>query len=248
MSQRIRRVEVPNEFSDSILSDNTVIVILDVYMFSSTVVTLFSHGVEEVIPVYDEDELRFYQEDGLLVGGEHNNLNSEYGGTDFSNSPQNVYATFGVMDEVPSRVALTSNNGARRCVEAVQAVEENDYKNCPILIGSSMNAKSVAEYINSEYPDNEVLLLCAGSKGEASIEDVIGSLAISQYLRGEDVPIPEYEEILSMLPAGQIEAENGFPWLSDEDVLHISTLNKFDIVPQYDFAKEAFYAAHNGDK
>lgn len=242
MNQRIRRVEVPNEFTGSILSDNTVIIILDVYMFSSTVVTLFANGVDEVVPVYDEDDLVFYQEKGVLVGGEHDNLGSEYGGTDFSNSPQNVFATFGIMDEVPSKVALTSNNGAKRCVEAVNAVESNRYTNCPILIGTSMNAKAVSEYINSEYPEHDVLLLCAGSNGEASIEDVIGSLAISQYLREENVPIPEYEEMLSMLPAGKIESENGFPWLSEEDVMHISSLNKFDIIPQYDFEKEVFYA------
>lgn len=247
MTKRIRRVEVPHEFTDSILSDNTVIVILDVYMFSSTVVTLFSHGVEEVIPVYDEEELKFYQEDGLLIGGEYDNLGGEAGGTDFANSPQNVFATFGVMDEVPSRVALTSNNGARRCVEAVEAVETNEYTSCPVLIGSSMNAEAVADYINKEYPDHEVLLLCAGSNGEASIEDVIGSLAISQYLRDENVPMPEYEEILSMLPAGKIESENGFPWLAEEDVLHISTLNKFDIVPQYNFEMEAFYAPRHNE-
>lgn len=234
MSQEIRRVEVPQEFSSAILSDETVIVVLDVYMFSSTVITLHAQGVEEVIPVYETEELELYRNNGLLVGGESR---SDF---DFSNSPQSIYATFGVMDSVPSRVALTSHNGARRCIEAVQAIEEDGLNDCPVIIGSSVNAQAVAEYINSEYADHDILLLCAGSRGEATIEDVIGSLAISQSLRGEDIPKAEYEEILSMLPAGRIGEENAYPWLAEEDVLHISTLNKFDIVPEYNFEKEAF--------
>lgn len=236
MNQEIRRVEVPQEFSSAILSDETVIVVLDVYMFSSTVVTLHSQGVEEVIPVYEKDELEEYRDEGLLVGGESR---SDH---DFANSPQSIYATFGVMDSVPARVALTSHNGAQRCVEAVEAVEIDGLDDCPVLIGSSVNAQSVADYIQSHYSDHNILLLCAGSRGEATIEDVIGSLAISQSLRGDDIPKAEYEEILSMLPAGRIGEENAYPWLAEEDILHISTLNKFNIVPEYNFEKEAFEA------
>lgn len=230
-ANQIRRIEVPHQFSSSVLSEQTVMVILDVYMFSSTVLTLHHHGVDEVIPVHTADELQEYQDNGMLVGGERE-LNQ-----DFSNSPQNVFATFGVMDEIPSRVALTSDNGAKRCVECVEAIEENGYTDCPVIIGSSMNAKAVAEYINTNYPDHDVLLVCAGSDGESSAEDVIGALAISQYLRGEEVPLAEYKEMLSVLPAGSIE--NEFPWLSDEDVLHISTVNKFDFISKYDFTSGA---------
>lgn len=229
-ADQIHRIEVPHQFSPTVLSEQTVMVILDVYMFSSTVLTLHHHGVNEVIPVHDIEELQFYQEDGLLIGGERD-INQ-----DFSNSPQNVFATFGVMEEPPSRVALTSNNGAKRCVECVEAIERNGYTDCPVIIGSSMNAEATANYIQTNYPDHSVLLVCSGNEGESSAEDVIGALAISQYLRNENVPTEEYEEMLSVLPAGHLE--NDFPWLSDEDILHISTMNKFEFISKYNFETE----------
>lgn len=233
MPQRIRRVEVPHEFSSAIVSDETVIVILDVYMFSTTVLTLHEVGVPEVIPVYTTEDLNEHRDAGLMVGGERG-----AGNGDFSNSPQNVYATFGVMDSVPARVALTSDNGARRCIEAVEAIRDDELEDCEVLIGSSVNAQSIAEYINSQYPDHEVLLLCAGSGGEATIEDVIGGLAISQYLREETVPTIEYEEMLSMLPAGRINGQNQYEWLPDEDVHHVSSVNSTQYVSQYDFDQD----------
>lgn len=229
MSHTIRRVEVPNEFSSAIISDNTIIVVLDVYMFSTTVLTLHEVGVEEVVPVYDAAQLDSYAAQGLLVGGEQG------GQRDFSNSPQNVYGTFGVMDSIPSRVALTSDNGARRCIEAAEAIEDEGFSDCEVLIGSSVNAQHLAEYLQQNYADHDVLLLCAGSGGEATIEDVIGGLAISQYLRDETVPVIEYEEMLSMLPAGRINGQNQYEWLADEDVHHVSAVNSIPLVSQYDF-------------
>lgn len=232
MSHSIRRVEVPNEFSSAIISDDTVIVVLDVYMFSTTVLTLHEVGVEQVIPVYNPDELDEYADQGLLVGGEQG------GQRDFSNSPQNVYGTFGVMDSIPSRVALTSDNGARRCVEAVESIEDEGFSGCEVLIGSSVNAQYIAEYIQENYPTHDIVLLCAGSGGEATIEDVIGGLAISQYLRDETVPVIEYEEMLSMLPAGRINGQNEYEWLADEDVHHVSAVNSIQLVSRYDFEEE----------
>jgi len=234
MVREIRRVEVPQEFSAAILSDNTIILIIDVYMFSSTVITLHSQGVKQVVPAYDTNSIQQYKKNGIMVGGE------SQADFDFSNSPQNIYATFGMMNDVPNRVALTSNNGAKRAIEAIEAIEEDNIENSHVMIASSINASATAEYINENWPNHSVLLLCAGSNGEATIEDVIGSLAISQSIRNEDIPIEEYEEILSMLPAGQMGKNNSYDWLSDEDVHHISTIDEFPIISKYNYNTNSF--------
>lgn len=232
MPRRIRRIQVPEEFEPSMVSDNTVFIILDVYLYSSTVATLLDYGVEKVHPVYTEEGLDSYIEKGIPTGGESASH------TDFTNSPQSVHAHFGQMDEVPKEVALNSHNGAKRTIECVNAIEQQNAESSEVFIGSPMNAGALASHIKENFDDHYVVLVSAGHEGNSTIEDVIGSVVISQYLRNEQVYKTEYKEILQMLPAGRIDSPEEFRWLSDEDIHHISQISNYNVVPKYDYEGE----------
>lgn len=233
MPKRIRRIQVPDEFEPQIVSDNTIFIILDIYLFSSTVATLFHTGVEKIYPVYDANGLHTYRQKDIPVGGEM------AGNLDFTNSPQDVLATIGEQETVPKEVALTSSNGAKRTIECVESIQEQDAKNSAVYVGSPINAKALADYIKQNHEDHYIVFVSAGHQGQSTIEDVIGSVILSQYLHDETVYKTEYREILSMLPAGRIDRPEDFHWLSKADVEHISQVSQYNVVPKYSFEEGA---------
>lgn len=226
-TRTIRRLDTPSEFQSERVNDETVFVIIDVISFSSTVVTLMEYGVDEVVPAYTDDELEELRlMDEIVIGGEPRSDVE----VDFTNSPQNVHSVFGLYDTVPERVALTSSNGARRAIESYEETENVDAE---IVIGSAMNAGAVGEWINENYPSYDVLLFCAGSGGEVAVEDVMGATVIGQELRGETVP-SQMGSLINQLPIERVGSEDIYPWLSDEDLHHISNVSSSSIVPHVD--------------
>jgi phosphosulfolactate phosphohydrolase-like enzyme len=234
MSRTIRRLDVPSEFEEGRVNDDTIFVIIDVMMFSSTVIALFENNVDEVIPIYSTSDFDQFTDSEILVGGERRSDE-----TDFSNSPQDVYTQFGLMDTVPQTVALTSSNGARRAIEAWESIQ-NQAVNAEVVLGSVLNANATAEWINNTYPEYDVLLVCAGTHYEVALEDIIGSVIIGQELRGETVLSESTQTILSQLPLQKIENPDEYRWLPDEDIHHTTQLNESNIIPVFNQTEEIF--------
>lgn len=236
MTNNIRRIDSPTRFDPDLVNSETVFVVIDVYMFSSVVITLFDHGVEQVIPTYTEAELKPFQDQGMTIGGEERD---ESISADFNNLPSSVFETFGDMDpsDIPKTVAVASLNGAKRCVECAEAIQ-NIEGHAELVIGSTLNAQAVAEYIKARYPTYDVVLLCAGTRGKSTIDDIIGSMIISQELRDEEIYEAEYKAMLELLPPGRIENPDAFDWLSEKDIDHIKQINSTNTIPIYDFDEE----------
>jgi 2-phosphosulfolactate phosphatase len=145
-----------------------IAVVIDVLRASTTMITALANGAVRVIPVADVDEARRMVvglEPPVLLGGERGGVRIP--GFDLGNSP---------LEYVPARVAgctlvITTTNGTA-ALHASRAARE-------ILVGAIVNRSAVAAAIRGlAAPGDAVHLVCAGTDGRVSAEDVLAAGAI----------------------------------------------------------------------
>jgi 2-phosphosulfolactate phosphatase len=145
-----------------------IAVVIDVLRASTTIATALAHGATGVRPVADLAEARALATrlgPGTLLGGERGGV--RIGGFDLGNSPR---------EYTPQRVAgktivITTTNGTA-ALHASRAARE-------ILVGAIVNRSAVAAAIRGlAAPGDAVHLVCAGTDGRVSAEDVLAAGAI----------------------------------------------------------------------
>lgn len=145
-----------------------IAVVIDVLRASTTMITALAHGAARVVPVADVDEARRLAAEAgpaALLGGERGGV--RIAGFDLGNSP---------LEYVASRVAgrtivITTTNGTAALAAARGARE--------ILIGAIINRAAVGAAVRRLAGDGErVHLVCAGTDGCVSAEDVLAAGAI----------------------------------------------------------------------
>lgn len=152
------------------------VVVIDMLRATSTIVTAMGNGCKEVIPVLTPEEafdLSKTNRSQYILGGERNAIMID--GFDCSNSPLE-YDKDVVGDKT---IIMTTSNGTR----AIKGCENAEN----ILIGSMLNAHSVAEKLYSL--GNDVVIVNAGTAGEFSIDDFICSGYIIECMLGMDESI-----------------------------------------------------------
>lgn len=180
-----------------------VVVVIDVLRASTVIVHALAAGAREVIPCLEiEDAQRVAA--GLpsgqaVLGGERGGLPIE--GFDLGNSPEE-YTPEIVAGKT---VVFTTTNGTRalqRCREAKR-----------VLVGAFVNASAIIEGLRGE---EQIHLLCAGTRGEITREDVFlaGLLAerISSGLDDGAQPAEINDQLLiarECFRASEIPAEAG---------------------------------------
>ncbi len=150
-------------------------VVLDILRATSTIVTALGNGCRYVIPTAEVEEARALAADNpeLLLGGERSAL--KLPGFHFGNSP---------LEYTPEAVSgrglvLTTTNGTG----AIKAAAE---KAPQVLIGSLLNARATARQLLTK---ENILLVCAGTNGQFSLDDVLAAGFIIKELltlRGTD--------------------------------------------------------------
>jgi 2-phosphosulfolactate phosphatase len=145
-----------------------IAVVIDVLRASTTMITALANGAERVVPVTDVEAARrlaAHAGPAALLGGERGGVRVV--GFDLGNSP---------LEYAPARVAgrtivITTTNGTAALAAAREARE--------ILIGAIVNRAAVAEAIRRlADADEHVHLVCAGTDGCVSAEDVLAAGAI----------------------------------------------------------------------
>ena len=143
-----------------------VAVIVDILRASSTIVTALGEGITHVFPVASLEECTAYgQEHGCLTAAERDGLPAP--GFDLGNSP------FGFLDAArPVRgralsISTTNGTAALRRSLAAEAV----------VVGAFLNLAAVVDFVRQQQRD--VLVVCAGWKGQFCLEDTVfgGALA-----------------------------------------------------------------------
>lgn len=156
-----RQEVVPDRLSDA------TVVVLDVFLATTTLLTILENGARNVFPVgtlEEAEEARRRLDDGkLLRGGEQNAARID--GYDFGPFPEEYSP-----EVVAGRdVIFVTTNGTRALADAAPAKR--------VLVGCLRNAPAVARWLQ-DFGTEVVYLVCAGSGGRFTLEDFLGASAI----------------------------------------------------------------------
>ncbi|OAG27450.1 2-phosphosulfolactate phosphatase [Thermodesulfatator autotrophicus] len=198
-----------------------LVVLVDILRATSTIVTALSHGALNVKPVASVEEALLYSQEGYLLAGERDCVPPQ--GFQAGNSPLEA------QNFAQARVVLTTTNGTK----ALGFVK----KARAICAGAFLNMEAVKKFAQRF---EEVIVLCAGTNGELSLEDFLwaGKFAgyLTDYEKENDAAIVSYEyakgvsdifqEILKS-PHAQRLKELGF----DKDVDFCARENIYSTVP-----------------
>ena len=143
-----------------------LVVVVDIFRATSTMVAALAHGVKEILPFADLESCRAMQAQGYLIAGERDGLTAP--GFELGNSP----VAFLEGNYAGKKLAMTTTNGTLALDKSKGASE--------ILIGAFPNLKATASYIQSRNLD--VLIHCAGWKGRFNLEDSLYAGALVQAL------------------------------------------------------------------
>ncbi|TAF32750.1 MAG: 2-phosphosulfolactate phosphatase [Cytophagales bacterium] len=138
--------------------EQKAVVIVDILRATSCMVTGLAHGAEYLIPVSSIEACKTLQKQGYVAAAERNG--EIVAGFDLGNSPFD-YQKFALSG---AAIALTTTNGTLAIEKSKAAAE--------VLIGAFLNISALAEYLKSSV-HNEVLIVCAGWKGNFNLEDTL---------------------------------------------------------------------------
>lgn len=150
----------------------TACVVFDVLRATSTIVTALHNGAKAVIPVGEISEalaVRKTQSE-VLLGGERDGvriLAAQTGGVDFDlgNSPRE-YTT----EKVRGKTIVSTTTNGTRALRACAGAKI-------VLAASFLNLGATAKFLLAKKFEN-VLLVCAGTREEASQEDILAAGAL----------------------------------------------------------------------
>ncbi|MGI9048307.1 MAG: 2-phosphosulfolactate phosphatase [Rubrobacteraceae bacterium] len=168
--KRLRVLMTRQEIVPERLAGATAVV-LDVFMATTTLLTILENGAHGVYPVESLEEADSVRDKldaaSLLRGGEQDAQRID--GYDHGPFPDE-YAPEVVADK---DVIFVTTNGTRAIADAVSAER--------VLAGSLRNAPAVARHLMASDADS-VYLICAGSAGRFTIEDFLGAATILSHM------------------------------------------------------------------
>ncbi|NMA96216.1 MAG: 2-phosphosulfolactate phosphatase [Clostridiales bacterium] len=154
-----------------------VAVVIDVLRATSTIITALYNGCKEVIPMAEIEEAvkisKNYEKDTFILGGERNSEKIE--GFHLSNSP-GEFSREQVEDKT---VLITTTNGTRAITKAAYAKE--------VVLASFINITAICDYVAALGQD--VAIVCAGTFGQFSADDVLVAGALIHGLYNKNIPI-----------------------------------------------------------
>jgi len=146
--------------------EGKIVVVVDIFRATSTMVAALANGIEEIETFADLETCRTMKQKGYLIAGERNGQTVE--GFDLGNSP------VALLDNSFSgqKLAMTTTNGTLAISKSEGASE--------ILIGAFPNLSSTVKYIQAQ--EKDVLIHCAGWKGRFNLEDSLYAGALAKAL------------------------------------------------------------------
>ncbi len=143
------------------------VVIVDILRATSSMVTAFAHGIEQIRPVAHPEECQAWREQGYLIAGERDG--QKIADFDLGNSPLEYQS-----DKISGQsLAMTTTNGTRAIAKAKGAGQ--------LIIGSFLNLNAVVDLLKTQ--DASVVVVCAGWKGHVNLEDTLFAGALTNQLQ-----------------------------------------------------------------
>jgi len=195
-------------------------VVIDVLRATSTITLALASGYERVLVAGSIEQARALRADDRVLAGEVRCARAP--GFDLGNSPEETLEPRG------SELVLATTNGAPAIIAAAQVAGE-------VLAASLLNLEAVAARIGG----GDVLLVCAGTDGHVSIEDVYLAGRLSALLDGERSDGAQIAEaVAAAYPTAQeaLEASRGAIGLRREgleaDIAFCAQESIVDAVPR----------------
>ena len=233
--------------------DGSVAVVIDILRASTTIVHSLAAGAKRVIPCAEVQEARDVatrlDNESVVLGGERGG--ERITGFDLDNSPL-AYTP----DSAGGRtVVFTTTNGTR----AVLSVRDANRA----LIGCFVNQRAIIEALAAD--DRPVLLVCAGTNGAVTSEDVLFAGAVADGLC-ERADYELDDETRLAMDFFQANSENHARLLSvvrssrggrnlvrlgfDEDIERAVSIDLFRCVPEFLAATNQICdsVSHNGHR
>ncbi|MBO0358729.1 2-phosphosulfolactate phosphatase [Hymenobacter sp. BT186] len=208
-----------------------VAVVVDILRATSSIVTALAQGVTHLVPVSEVADCQALALQGYLTAAERDGRQLE--GVDLGNSP------FGYLDGVVAvrgrSVAITTTNGTR-ALHLSQAADA-------VVVGAFLNLGAVANFLREQQKD--VVVVCAGWKGNFCLEDTLFGGALAQQLAA-DFNTTDSDATLAALDLWQAAAPDVAGYLlksshvrrlnsleSHKDMEFCVRQNEYDVVPLY---------------
>jgi 2-phosphosulfolactate phosphatase len=151
----------------------TACVVFDVLRATSTFVTALHSGATGIIPVSEISEALEIKKKrpDVLTGGERHGVKIRAEGQefDFGNSPRE----FTPEKAKGKTIVSTTTNGTRALRACAKAKM--------VLAGAFLNLGATAEFLHEKKCEN-VLLICAGTRENAALEDILAAGALCEIL------------------------------------------------------------------
>ena len=164
--KRLRVLMTREEIVPERLAGATAVVV-DVFLATTTLLTILENGARQVFPVASLQEAESARErldaSSVLRGGEQDA--ARIAGYDHGPFPEE-YPPETVADK---DVVFVTTNGTRAIADAAPAER--------VLLGCLRNAPAVARYLEDSRTDS-VYLVCAGSAGRFAVEDCLGAATV----------------------------------------------------------------------
>lgn len=211
----------------------SVVVIVDVFRATSTIVAAFENGARSIRPIATTEEAETFKAKGFLVGAERNVRRCPF--ADFGNSP------FDYRSEIVNGkdIVFTTTNGTKAIHYAKSAYR--------IITGAFVNLQAVADECIRE--NRDVVMLCSAWEDKINIEDTLFGGACVEILQTHGFQ-PAGDAAIIALVLWQQQKANLLDYISQtehyerlisnnlkDDVAYCLTLNQSKIVPVYSKAE-----------
>jgi len=230
MSRRVSVHLLPELFEPEALQGG-IAVVIDILRASTTIISALAAGASAVIPVEDVDEaqrvVQKFAPGSALLGGERGGM--KIPGFDLGNSPEE-YASDRVRDKT---IVLTTTNGTKAILRTKLAHR--------VLIGAFANLGAVVAAL--QQGNAPIHLICAGSDGQVTREDVLFAGEVVRRLTGEfdfsdaariaaDVAANSSPETIHQALLESLGGANLSALKLNADIAFAAKVDRFDKVPE----------------
>ena len=207
----------------------SIVVIVDIFRATSTIIAAFENGVRSIHPVATIEEAEAFKSKGFMVGAERNCRRCSF--ADFGNSP------FDYRSELVNGkdIIFTTTNGTKTIHYAKSAYR--------IITGAFVNLQAVAAECIRE--NRDVVVLCAGWEDKINIEDTLFGGALVELLQSHGfqpagdaslIALTLWRQAKANLPEFIKQTEHYSRLETNnlvENIPYCLTLNLSNVVPTY---------------
>jgi 2-phosphosulfolactate phosphatase len=169
----------------------TACVVFDVLRATSTFVTALHHGAKAIIPVSEIAEALAFRKSKvqspkskvILLGGERNGVRISAEGIDFDlgNSPREY-----TPDKIRGKTIVSTTTNGTRALRACAGAKT-------VLAAAFLNLNATTKFLLRKNFEN-VLLICAGTRDNAALEDILAAGAMVEELSAREDARPAFSD------------------------------------------------------